>query len=252
MQSPCALYVPHYTVQALRARPAASVQSAILPHAFGLPAIFAGWTWCATSMVSAAAASTATTTMHSPMHRRLRQALRRQRCTARPLFTRPAWPRRALRSHDYQRAPRKLSVPPTILSRRCAPAASVQSSYLTLSGCQLLSQGRPGVRLARHQRRRQALRRQHGVSGGGKHCGDNEAQPDASAAATSTANTTMHNPTAFHTAGVTATCYDALRSHDCQRALRKLSVHAVAFPLAYPPFPSPLLFSSCLIHQQKE
>jgi hypothetical protein len=128
---------------------------------------------------------------------RLRQALRRQRCTARPLFTRPAWPRRALRSQDYQHATRKLSVPPTTLPRRYAPAASVQSSYLKLSGCQLLSQGRPGVRLARHQRRRQALRRQHGISGVGKRCDDNDAQPGASAAATSTANTTMHSPTAF-------------------------------------------------------
>ena len=66
-------------------------------------------------------------------------------------------PRRTLCSHDCQRAPRKLSVPLTILSNRCAPAASAQSSYLTLSGCQLLSQGGPGVRLARHRRRRQAL-----------------------------------------------------------------------------------------------
>jgi len=48
--------------------------------------------------------------MHSPTHRWLRQALRIQRCTARPLFTRPAWPRRALRWHDHQRAPRKISV----------------------------------------------------------------------------------------------------------------------------------------------
>jgi hypothetical protein len=32
---------------------------------------------------------------------------------------------------------------PTILPRRFAPAANVQSSYLTLSGCQLLSQGGP-------------------------------------------------------------------------------------------------------------
>jgi len=46
--------------------------------------------------------------MHSPAHRQLRQALRIQRCTTRPLFTRPAWPRRALRSHDCQRALRKL------------------------------------------------------------------------------------------------------------------------------------------------
>ena len=193
------------TILPWRYAPAASVQSVVLPHAFGLPAIIAGWAWCATRTGSAAAVTTATTTMHSPTHRRLRQALRRQRCTARPLFTRPAWLRRALRSHDHHRAPRKLSVPPTILPRRYAPAASVQSSYLTLSGCQLLSQGRPGVRQARHRRQRQAVRRQHGISGGDNHCDDIDAQPDASAAATSTANTTMHNPTAFHTAGVIAT-----------------------------------------------
>jgi hypothetical protein len=48
----------------------------------------------------------------------------------------------------------------TILPRRFAPASSVQSSYLTLSGCQLLSQGGPWVRLARHRRRQQAVRRQ--------------------------------------------------------------------------------------------
>ena len=90
-----------------------------------------------------------------------------------------------------------------------------QSSYLTLSGCQLLSQGGPGVRLARHRPRRQALRRQHGISGGGKHCDDNDAQPGASAAATSTACTTMHNPTAFHTDGVTATCSTLVVVHIC-------------------------------------
>jgi hypothetical protein len=44
------------------------------------------------------------------------------------------------------------------------------------------------------------------ISGGGNHCDDNDAQPHASAAATSTANTAMHNPAAFHTAGVTAMC----------------------------------------------
>jgi hypothetical protein len=163
-----------------------------------LPAIVAGWTWCATSTASAATVSTVTTPMHSPAHRQLRQDLRLQRCTARPLFTRPGWPRRALHSHDYQRAPRKLSAPPTMLPRCYAPAASVQSSFLTLSGCQLLSQGRPGVRLERHQRRRQALRRQR--------------QPGVSAAATSTANTTTHNPTSFHTAGVAATCATLARS----------------------------------------
>jgi hypothetical protein len=46
----------------------------------------------------------------------------------------------------------------------------------------------------------------HGISGGRKHYDDNDAQPDASAAATSTANTTMHSPAAFHTVGVAATC----------------------------------------------
>ena len=192
--------------------PARREGTTLQPNIHRLPAIVAGWTLSATSTASAAAASSATTKMHSPTHRRLRQALRRQRCTARPLFTRPAWPRRALRSHDHQRAPRKLSVPPTILPRRYTPAASVQLSHLTLSGCQLLSQGRPSVRLERHQRCRQALRRQHGISGVGRHCDDNDAQPDTSAAATSTANTTMHNPAAFHTAGVTATCATLTRT----------------------------------------
>jgi hypothetical protein len=42
MESPCALYVPHYTVQALRAR---GKREVVLPHAFGLPAIVAGWTF---------------------------------------------------------------------------------------------------------------------------------------------------------------------------------------------------------------
>ena len=97
---PYANHVPHYTARALCAHDKRAV---VLPHAFGLPAIVSGWTWCATSTESTAAASTATTTtMHSPTHRRLRQALRRQRCTARPRFTRPAWPRRALRS-NHQR-----------------------------------------------------------------------------------------------------------------------------------------------------
>jgi hypothetical protein len=205
MQLSCAHHVPHYTVQALRAR---GKRAVAFPHAFELPAIVAGWTLCATSTASAAAASTTMTTMHGPTHRRLRQGLRHDNDAQPDRFShgRPAWPRRALRSHDHERAPRKLNVPPTILPRRYAPAASVQSPYLTLSSCQLLSQGRPGVRLARHQRRRQALRRQHGISGGGNYCDDDDAQPDAAAAATGTANTTMHNPTAFHTAGVTATC----------------------------------------------
>jgi len=46
----------------------------------------------------------------------------------------------------------------------------------------------------------------HGFSGGGKHCDDTDAQPDASAAETSTATTTIHSPTAFHTASMAATC----------------------------------------------
>jgi hypothetical protein len=99
MQSFCAHHVPHYTAQALRAR---GKRAVVLPHAFGLRSIFAGWTWCATSMASAAEARTATTTMHSPTHWRLRKPLRRQRCTARARFTRPAWPRRALRSHHQR------------------------------------------------------------------------------------------------------------------------------------------------------
>ena len=129
-------------------------------------------------------------------------------------------PRRTLRSHDRQRASRKLSVHavvlcascsplycsgamrimvPTTLPKRYAPAASVQSSYLTLSGCQLLSQGGPSVRLARHRRRQQALRRQRctarRIGGCDKHCG-----------------TTMHSPTAFHTTSVAATCATFARS----------------------------------------
>jgi hypothetical protein len=119
----CAHHGPHYTVQALRAR---GKRAVVLPQAFGLPAIVAGWTLCATSTASAAAASTTTTTMHGPAHRRLRQALRHDNDAQPDRFShgRPAWPRRALRSHDHQRAPRKLIVPPTILSRRYAPAAS--------------------------------------------------------------------------------------------------------------------------------
>ena len=62
----------------------------------------------------------------------------------------------------------------------------------------------------------------------------NDAQPDASAAATSTANTTMHNPTAFHTAGVIATCATLLRlstrTTEAKRSCSRLS----------PPHPLPL------------
>jgi hypothetical protein len=44
MQSSCADDVPRYTVQALRAR---EMREVVLPHAFGLLASVAGWTWCA-------------------------------------------------------------------------------------------------------------------------------------------------------------------------------------------------------------
>ena len=202
MQSPCALYVPHYTVRALRARGKRAVSRLTL------------------TLSGCQLLSQGGPCVRLARYRRRRKALRRQRCTARRIGgcdkhcdDNDAQPDRfshGQRGRDlryaHQRAPRKLSMPPTILSRRYAPAASVQSSYLTLSGCQLLSQGRPGVRLARHQRRSQALRRQLDISTGGRRCDDNDSQPDASAAATSTANTTMHNPTAFHTAGVTTTC----------------------------------------------
>jgi hypothetical protein len=46
MQSSCAHDVPHYYVQALRAREKRAV---VFPHAFGLLAIVAGWTWCAST-----------------------------------------------------------------------------------------------------------------------------------------------------------------------------------------------------------
>jgi hypothetical protein len=128
------------TILSRRYAPAASVQSVVLPHAFGLPAIVAGWTWCATSTASAAAAST------------VRYARR---------------PRRTLYLHDCQRASRKLSVHAVALCALCPPLycpgatrprqACSQSSYLTLSSCLLLSHGGPGVRQARYRRWRQAL-----------------------------------------------------------------------------------------------
>jgi len=89
-------------------------------------------------------------------------------------------PRRTLCSHDRQRAPRKLSVHAVVLCASCSPlycpGASRknfrvlnESSYLTLSGCQLLLQGGPGVRQAR----------KHGIGSGSKYCDDNDTQPDA-------------------------------------------------------------------------
>ena len=75
-------------------------------------------------------------------------------------------PRLTLCSHDCHCTSRKLSVHAIALCALCPPLycpdatnprqAFIQSSYLTLSGCQLSSQGGPGVRLARHRRRRQA------------------------------------------------------------------------------------------------
>ena len=94
-------------------------------------------------------------------HRRQRQELRQQRCTARRIGGCEN------QCDDNVEQKKKCAcsclvrmMPPTILSRRYAPAKSVQSSYLTLSGCFLLSQGGPGVRLAWHRRQRQDLRRQ--------------------------------------------------------------------------------------------
>jgi hypothetical protein len=131
------------TILSRRYAPAASVQSVVLPSRFRVASYCRRvglWTWCATSTASAAAAST------------VRYARR---------------PRRTLYLHDCQRASRKLSVHAVALCALCPPLycpgatrprqACSQSSYLTLSGCQLLSQGGPGVRLARHRRRRQAL-----------------------------------------------------------------------------------------------
>ena len=51
------------------------------------------------------------------------------------------------------------------------------------------------------------------IGGGGKHCDDNDAQSDASAAETSTATTTIHSPAAFHTASVAATCATLTNLH---------------------------------------
>jgi hypothetical protein len=107
------------TILPRRYAPAASAQSPYLTLS-GCQLLSKGRPWCATSTASAAAASTATTTIHSSTHQRQRQALRRQRGTARPLFTRPAWPRRTQRSHDYQRAPSKLSVNAVALCSPCA------------------------------------------------------------------------------------------------------------------------------------
>jgi len=173
-------------------------------------------------------------------------------------------PRRTLRSHDCQRAPRKLSVHAVVLCASCtplycpgAPAKSVQSSYLTLSGCVLLSQGGPGVRLARHRRRRQELRRQRctarRIGGCDKLCDDNDAQHDRFSHGRR-GRDVRYARTIINAHHVSLACMQSpcarlvrimsptilprryarrprrtLRSHDCQRASRKLSVHAVVF-----------------------
>jgi hypothetical protein len=46
IQSSCAHDFPHYYVQALRTREKRAV---VLPHAFDLRSIVAGWTWCAST-----------------------------------------------------------------------------------------------------------------------------------------------------------------------------------------------------------
>ena len=53
MQSSCAHDVLHFTVQALRAREKRAV---VLPHAFGLLALVAGWTWTGVRLRAEAAA----------------------------------------------------------------------------------------------------------------------------------------------------------------------------------------------------
>jgi hypothetical protein len=125
---------------------------------------------------------------------------------------------------------------PTIMSRRYAPAASAQLSYLKLSGCQLLSQGRPGVRLARHRRRRQALAYATFARLSSKVF---KTRPRANGgrsvryARTNVSQARMLSPCAFMSPTALPRRYArrprrTLRSHDCQRASRKLSLHAAA------------------------
>jgi hypothetical protein len=101
-------------------------------------------------------------------------------------------PRRTLRSHVYQRASRKLSVHEVVLCASCSPlycpgatrprkaCSRLASRFRSAIYCRRVD-NRPGVRLARHRRRRQALR-QHRctarrIGGCDKHCDDNDAQP---------------------------------------------------------------------------
>ena len=161
----CRHHVPQYTVQALRAR---GKRAVVLPLAFGLPAIVAGWTLSATSTAlavsaSTAAANTATTTMHSPTHRWLRQAL----------YARG--PRRTPCSHDCQCAPRKLSVHVVVLCASCSPLYCPGASRPRQACSRLTSRSR----VASYCRRVDLECDKHGIGGGSKHCDDNDAQPDA-------------------------------------------------------------------------
>ena len=93
-------------------------------------------------------------------------------------------------SQDCQRASRKLSAHPVVWCASCTPLycpgalrpRQACSRLITLSGCVLLSQGGPGVRLAWHRRLRQELRRQRctarRIGGCDNHCDDNDAQHD--------------------------------------------------------------------------
>jgi len=148
-------------------------------------------------------------------HRRRRQELRRQRCTARRIggcdkhckyndaqhdcasHGRRGCPRRALRSHDHQRAPRKLSVHAVAL---CSPCAYHVPHYTA-----------------------QALRA--------------EIAAHATLALFSTritlANRTCSRLLRVMSPTILPRCHArrprrTLFSHDCQRASRKLSVHAAA------------------------
>jgi hypothetical protein len=106
MLSSCAHHVPHYTAQALSAR---GKRLVVLPHSFGLSAIVAWWTWCATSTASVAAAST---------------GIRYVRTTVIILKKNEASgerrPQRTLRSLDCQRASRKPSAHAVTLCSPCA------------------------------------------------------------------------------------------------------------------------------------
>ena len=81
---------------------------------------------------------------------------------------------------------------PTILPRRYAPAKSVKSFPLTLSFCYIVAGWTSCATCM--------------ASAAAARIANNDAQPGASAAAITTATTTMHSMTALHTASVAATC----------------------------------------------